>query len=86
MLTRTIKVVNLTGLVKELQSRQPGNPIITKEKLRNALYIWTLGIDIRDFLAQDNSPTVCMDHEVEDGKVIAATFAGSAITLTVVEA
>jgi hypothetical protein len=86
MLTRTIKVTNLTGLVKELQFRQPGNPIIAKEKLRNSLYIWTLGTDIRDFLAQDDSPTVCMDHEIEDGKVIAAAFAGSAITLTLTEA
>lgn len=86
MLKRTIKVTNLTGLVKELQFRQPNNPIITKEKLRNTLFIWTLGNNIRDFLAQDNSPTVCMDHEVEGDKVITAIFVGSAIELTLVEA
>lgn len=86
MTTRTIKVKNLTGLVKELQFRQPGNPIIDKSKLRNALFIWSLGTNVNDLLSQDDSPTVCMECEVDGDKVVTASFAGSKIVLTVVEA
>jgi len=86
MTTRTIKVTNLTGLVKELQFRQPNNPIISKSKLRNTLFIWSLGTNVNDLLAQDNSPTVHMEYEVDGDKVTTATFSGSDIVLTVVEA
>ena len=86
MSTRTIKVSNVTGLVKELQYRQPGNPIIPKSKLRNTLFIWSLGTNVNDLLSQDSSPTVCMECDVEGDKVTMATFAGSNFVLTVVEA
>lgn len=87
MLNREIKVKNLTGLVKELTFQQSGNPILTKQKVRDTLFLWTLGEDVREFLKQDNSPTVCMDHEVEsNGTVTRVVFCGSAVTLTVVEA
>lgn len=86
MSTRTIKVTNLTGLVKELQFRKPNNPIIEKSKLRNTLFIWSLGANVNDLLSKDDSPTVCMECDVEGDKVVAATFAGSNFVLTVVEA